>query len=189
MMKMGRDKNAQGILMDVEDFSYILYEDLLESALTKKRCPVFLDGVKDPQNLGAIMRSLACFGKFSLVIPTHDSVSVTETVLRVAAGGDNYVPVAKVANLANAIKKAQARGFQIAGAVVKDGKDLNEIELPYPLGLVIGSEKEGIRDVIGRCLDLQLSIPMACDTLSFNVAHATAVICYEITKQKKSYQK
>lgn len=189
IMKIGRDKNTQGILADVEDFAYVPYDELLEAALKKKRCLLFLDNLKDPQNLGAIIRSLACFGKFSIILPTHDSVSITETVLRVASGGENYVPLAKVSNLGNAIKKAKEEGFQIAGAVVRDGQCLSEAELPHPLGLVIGSEQKGIRDVIRKQLDIELSIPMVCDTLSFNVAHAAAVLCYEITRQKKSYQK
>ena len=189
MMKIGRDRNTQGILADVDDVTYIPYEELLETALKKKRCPVFLDGLNDPQNLGAIIRSLACLGKFSIVLPTHDSVSVTEAVLRVASGGENHVPFAKVSNLSNAIRKAQKESFQIAGAVVQGGQCLSEIKLPHPLGLVIGSEQKGIRDVIRKILDIELSIPMACDTLSFNVAHATTVLCYEITRQKKDYQK
>ena len=189
MMKIGRDRNTQGILADVDDITYIPYEELLETALRKKRCPVFLDGLNDPQNLGAIIRSLACLGKFSIILPTHDSVSVTETVLRVASGGENHVPCAKVPNLGNAVKKAKEENFQIAGAVVQGGRCLSEIKLPYPLGLVIGSEQKGIRDVIRKTLDMELSIPMACDTLSFNVAHATTVLCYEITRQKKNYKK
>ena len=189
MMKIGRDKNAQGILMEVEDFAYVPFEDLLDTALDKNRCPVFLDGVQDPQNLGAIMRSLACLGKFSIVLPTHDSTGVTETVLRVASGGDNYVPVARVNNLGNAIERARQRGFQAVGAVVKGGENISEARLPFPLALVIGSEQKGIREVTLKRLDMQLSIPMACDTLSFNVAHAAAVFCYEITKKKKERQK
>lgn len=189
MMKIGRDKNTQGILADVEDFAYAPYDELLEAALKKKRCLLFLDNLKDPQNLGAIIRSLACLGKFSIILPTHDSVSITETVLRVASGGENYVPLAQVSNLGNAIKKAKSEGFQIAGAVVREGQYLGETELPHPLGLVVGSEQKGIRDVIRKHLDIELSISMACDTLSFNAAHATAVLCYEITRQKKSYQK
>lgn len=189
MVKIGRDKNVQGILMDVEDFSYVAFDDLLEAALDKHRCPVFLDGIQDPQNLGAIMRSLACLGKFSLVLPTHDSAGVTETVLRVASGGDNYLPVARVNNLGNAIDRARQQGFHVVGAVVKGGENIIEAELSFPLALVIGSEQKGIRDVNLRHLDMQLSIPMACDTLSFNVAHATAVFCYEITRQKKGRPK
>jgi len=189
MMKIGRDKNAQGILVDVEDFAYIPYDELLETALKKKRSLVFLDGLNDPQNLGAIIRSLACLGKFSLCLPTHDSVSVTESVLRVASGGDNYVPVAKVSNLGNSIKKAQSEGYQIVGTVVKEGENLNKAKLSWPIGLVIGSEQKGIRDVIRKRLDIELSIPMACETLSLNVAHATTILCYEITKQKNNHQK
>ncbi|MBN1870202.1 MAG: RNA methyltransferase [Candidatus Omnitrophica bacterium] len=189
MMKIGRDKNTQGILADVEDAAYVPYDDLLEAALRKNRCPVFLDGLTDPQNLGAIIRSLACLGKFSLVLPTHDSVSVTESVLRVASGGENYVPISRVPNLGNAIKKAKEKSFWIAGAVVQGGQPLNEARLPYPLGLVVGSEQKGIRDVIRKTLDMELSIPMACDTVSFNAAHATTIFCYEITRQKKKYQK
>ena len=189
MMKIGRDKNTQGILADVDDIAYIPYAELLETALKKKRCLVFLDGLNDPQNLGAIIRSLACLGKFSVILPTHESVGVTETVLRVASGGENHVPFAKVSNLAQAIKKAKEARFQIAGAVVRGGQCLSEITLPYPLGIVIGSEQKGIRDVIRKTLDIELSIPMACDTLSFNAAHAAAILCYEITKQKKNHQK
>jgi 23S rRNA (guanosine2251-2'-O)-methyltransferase len=189
MMKIGRDKNTQGILADVDDIEYLPYDDVLETALKKKRSLVFLDGLTDPQNFGAIIRSLACLGKFSIVLPTHDSVSVTESVLRVASGGENYVPFAKVANLAHAIQEAQGRGFKIAGAVVGGGQCLTEVILPHPVGLVIGSEQKGIRDIIKKHLDLELSIPMACDTLSFNAAQATTILCYEITKQKKNYKK
>ena len=189
MMKIGRDKNTQGILGDVEDFAYTPYDELLETALNKKRSLLFLDGLTDPQTFWAIIRSLACLGKFSIILPTHDSVSITETVLRVASGGDNYVPIAKVSNLSHAIQKAKREGFQIVGAVTKEGEDLSEFELPHPLGLVVGSEQKGIRDIICKHLDVKLSIPMACDTLSFNVAHATAVLCYEITRQKKNYKK
>ncbi len=189
MMKMGRDKNTQGVMVDIEEFAYTSYDELLETALKKKRSLVFLDGLNDPQNFGAIIRSLACLGKFSVVHPTHDSVGVTETVLRVASGGDNYVPIAKVSNLSNAIKRAKNEGFKIVGAVVGDGEDLNEFEMPFPLGVVVGSEQKGIRDVIRKHLDVELSIPMALSTLSFNVAQATAILSYEITKQKKNHQK
>jgi 23S rRNA (guanosine2251-2'-O)-methyltransferase len=189
MMKMGRDKNTQGILADVDDITYLPFEELLETALKKRRTVVFFDGLNDPQNLGAIVRSLACLGKFSIVLPTHDSVSVTESVLRVASGGENYVPFAKVANLANAIQKAQEHGFAIAGAVVEGGQSLMDVTLPHPLGLVIGSEQKGIREIIKKHLDLELSIPMACHTLSFNAAQATTILGYEITRQKKNYQK
>lgn len=186
LANINRTRNTQGVLVDVEDFAYASYEELLETAWSKKRTFVFLDRLNDPQNLGAIIRSLGCLGGFAVVLPTHDSASVTEAVLRVASGGDNYVPVAKVANLTNAIKAAKESGYRIAGAVVEGGENLFEASLPYPLGLVVGSEQKGIRDVVRRFLDLELTIPMAFNTLSFNVAHAAAIFCYEIARQKKN---
>ena len=188
LLKLGRTKNTQGVLVDVEEFNYIPYEELLETAINKKRCPLFLDGLNDPQNLGAIIRSLACLGKFSIVLPTHSSVGVTEAVLRVASGGDNYVPFTKVANLNQAIKSAKDAGFWIAGAVVDKGQSVFNTKLPHPLGLVIGSEQKGIREITRKLLDIELTIPMALGTLSFNVAHATTILCYEITRQKKIYK-
>lgn len=189
MMKIGRDKNTQGVLADVADFQYAPYGDLLEAAVRKGRCPVFLDGLKDPQNLGAMIRSLACLGKFSVVLPTHDAAGVTEAVLRVASGGENYVPVARVPNLGSAMKRAKEEGFRIAGAVVRGGECPAEVHLPHPLGLVVGSEQKGIREGVRKYLDIELSIPMVRETLSFNVAHAAAVLCYEITRQKKDFRK
>jgi 23S rRNA (guanosine2251-2'-O)-methyltransferase len=177
--------NTQGIIGDITDFEYLPLEDLLETAKAKKRTIIFLDNLTDPQNLGAIIRTLACFGKFSLVLPTHDSVEVTESVLRVASGGENYVPIAKVANLKKAIEKAKEEGFWILGTVVKGGNSLMETTFSFPLGIVIGSEQKGIRDIVRQHLDGEVNIPMHLDTLSLNVAHAASIICYEITKQKQ----
>jgi 23S rRNA (guanosine2251-2'-O)-methyltransferase len=193
MDKINRTRNTQGVLVDVDDFAYVPYDELLEATRASGGSIVFLDGLTDPQNLGAIIRSLACLGKFAVVLPTHDSVGITEAVLRVASGGDNYVAVAKVANLGNAVRSAKESGFWIAGAVVADGstagnevRSVLETSFSYPMGLVVGSEHKGIRDVLKKLLDAQLTIPMPSATMSFNVAHATAIFCYEIVRQKKN---
>ncbi len=185
IQKMGRSKNTQGVIAVIYDFEYMPYDEFLENAVKQKRSLVFLDGLNDPQNLGAIIRSLACLGKFSLVLPTHKSVEVTETVLRVASGGDNYVPIAKVANINKAIVRAKDNGFWVAASVVEGGDPLMETELKFPLGLVIGSEQKGVRSRVKEKVDCLLTIPMYRETLSFNVAHATTILCYEITRQKK----
>lgn len=185
MMKIARNKNTQGVLADTFDFEYVPYEEMIKNALKNKKTPLFLDGLTDPQNLGAIIRTLACLGKFCLVLPTHDSVSVTETVLRVASGGDNYVPIAKVSNLHKAIRSAQEQGFWVMGAVVGTNENITEVKLNWPVALVVGSEQKGIRDIVAKQVDQLVSIPMPLSTMSFNVGHATSIICYEITKQKK----
>lgn len=184
MIKLAKNLHAQGVLADVEDFSYMDYGDLLRQALSEDRTILFLDNLKDPQNLGAIIRSVACLGGFSIVLPTHDSVEVTEAVLRVSSGGDNYVTISKVSNLSQAIAAAKKAGFWIAGTVVEGGKPVFESPLLFPLALIIGSEQKGIRDVLRKQLDLELTIPMAHPRLSLNVAQATTIFCYEIKKQK-----
>ncbi|MDP8265752.1 MAG: 23S rRNA (guanosine(2251)-2'-O)-methyltransferase RlmB [Candidatus Aceula meridiana] len=185
MIKMTRHANSQGVLAEVDDFTYLLYEDLLDLAVKKKLSLLFLDELKDPQNLGAIVRSLACLGNFAIVLPKKESVEVTEAVSRVACGGENYVHIAKVANLSRAILEAKERGFWIAGAVVEDGQDIYDAKFSYPVGLVVGSEQKGIRSPILKHLDMKITIPMKQARLSLNAAQATTIFCYEITKQKK----
>jgi len=174
-------ENLQGIVAEVEEFKYADIEDILEN---KKLVPIFLDRVFDPQNLGAIMRSAACFGGFGIVIPAHKACSVTETVLKVACGAENYLPVAQPANLTNAILEAKERGFWIAGAVADAEKDISREKLPFPLALALGSEGEGVRYGVDKHLDLRLCIPTPGAGLSLNVAQACAICCYEIVRQR-----
>ncbi len=188
MLKLARDVNSQGLLAEVEGFSYRTLSDILAEAKKDKGTLVFLDELNDPQNLGGIIRSLGCLGHFYIVLPTHHSVEVTETVLRVACGGDNYVGVAKVANIALALTKAKEEGFWITGSVVKDGQDLTETKFQFPLAVVVGSEQKGIRDVVRKHLDIAVTIPMANPRMSFNAAHATTILCYEILCQRKNYK-
>jgi 23S rRNA (guanosine2251-2'-O)-methyltransferase len=192
LMKLGRSQNTQGLLMEVQDFDYAKYEDVLDEAAEGTTTFVFIDGLTDPQNLGAIIRSLGCLGGFTLVLPTHDSVHVTDAVLRVACGGDNYLRVCKVNNLNQAIGKAKERGIWIAGSVVKDGQDVKDIKtlrIPFPVALVIGSEEKGIRDVTLQKLDVKVCIPMAHPRLSLNAAHAASILCYEISRQRADHGK
>ncbi|MBL8012406.1 MAG: 23S rRNA (guanosine(2251)-2'-O)-methyltransferase RlmB [Candidatus Omnitrophica bacterium] len=185
LLKIARNVNTQGIVADVDDFLYTPYVELLEMASSKHWSILFLDGVTDPQNLGSILRSLGCLGGFAVVLPTKDSVSVTEAVLRIASGGENFVRISQVSNLAQAIVKAKDAGFWIAGSVVQEGEDLSHAKLQFPLGLVVGSEQKGIRDVILQHVDLKLTIPMAKNKMSLNVAQAATIFAYEISRQKK----
>ncbi len=189
ILKITRNHNSQGIVADVEDFTYTDYNELIELSKKKKLSLLFLDNLQDPQNLGSIIRSLACFGDFAIVLPKKESVGVTESVFRVASGGDNYVLIARVANLSNAISVAKKNGFWIIGAVVGEGEDLSTISLPFSVALVVGSEEKGIRDVVKKHLDVKITIPMKQPRLSFNAAHATTILCYEITKQKNQKKK
>lgn len=184
-MRMKRADRVQGVIAVVDKFRYLSFNELLEKSPKEKLTMIFLDRLNDPQNLGVIIRSLACLGGFALVIPEYESCEVTDTVLHVASGGENYVAISKVGNLVNAIIKAKEKGFWIAGTVVDSGQDLTKTEFPFPLCLVMGSEGHGIRHGIRKHLDLQITLPMQGAGLSLNVAVATSIFCYEITKQRK----
>jgi len=184
LQKLARNANTQGIVAEVEDFGYVSLEDLLAREDSKKKTLIFVDELNDPQNLGAILRSLACLGDFAVVIPTHHSVGVTETVLRVACGGENYVPVAKVKNLASAISRSREAGYWIIGTVVKNGQAIWETKFNFPLGVVIGSEQKGIREIIAKQLDLAVTVPMAHPRMAMNAAHAASVLAYEVVRQR-----
>ena len=186
MIKISRGINNQGIMAEVDDFAYVSYGELLETALKKRQSIFFLDELNDPQNLGGILRTLACVGRFAVVLPSHHSVEVTPAVLRVACGGENYIPVARVNNLARAIEDAKKDGFTIAATVVKKGMALGDTELTFPLAVVMGSEEKGTRDIIRRHIDIELTIPMMMETLSLNVAQTAAMVSYEIERQKKT---
>ncbi len=177
-------KDLQGIFARVDKFQYADFDNLLERAEGEKPALIFLDRVNDPHNLGVVIRTTACFGGFAVVIPEFEACEVNETVLHVASGGENYTPVSRVTNISKSIVRAQEAGYWIVGAVVdEDAADVNETSLPFPLGLVLGSEGSGIRPGIRKHLDLKVRIPMKGARLSLNVNIACAIFCYEICRQ------
>ena len=185
LLKLKHTERLQGIVAEVGEFKYLSFDQLQDKFNEKCLSFILLDGVTDPQNLGAIIRIAACFGGFAVVIPERDSCEVNETVLNIASGGENYVPVCRVNNLSNALIHAKKSGYWIAGTVVEGGDDLNKISFPFPLCLVLGSEGKGIHHGVQKQLELKVTLPMRGAALSFNVAMASAIFCFEITKQKQ----
>lgn len=187
LSRIKRAENLQGIIAKIDKFKYASFDDLLNRQQNEKLTLIFLDRIYDPQNLGAIIRTAACFGGFAVIIPKFKSCEVNETVLHVASGGENYICVSMVSNLSNAIIKAKKHGCWIMGAEVgDDAKDLNGASLSFPLGIVLGSEGEGIRYGVGKHLDIKVRIPMKGAKLSFNVTMACAIFCYEISQRRHS---
>ncbi len=177
-------KNVQGVIARVEHFEYSDFNDLLDQS--DKLSLFFLDRINDPQNLGVIIRCLACFGGFAIILPEKGATHITEAVIHVSSGGENYVKIAKVDDLQKAISKAKKRGLNIAGAVVDDRAiDIHKIKLATPLGIVLGAETTGISSQIQEQLDQKIFIPMPGRNLSFNLAMAATIFSYEVTKQRK----
>jgi len=185
ILSMAKNAHTQGVVAEVSEFKYAPFSELLENCTGEKTSLVFLDGITDPQNLGSIIRNLACMGGFSIVLPEHNSAQVNETVLRVACGGENYIKIGQVTNNARAIEKAKARGVWIIGAVAGSGKDIQQVKVKFPLGAVIGSEGKGIRPGLVKHIDAELSLPMKGAALSYNASVAAVLVCYEINRQER----
>ena len=183
--RIKRADRLQGIIALVEKYEYTNFDALLHKAKSQGLSMIFLDNLNDPHNLGAILRSAACFGGFALVIPEHSSCEVNDTVIHVASGGENFVPVAIVTNMTSAIIAAKKEHYWVVGALCDGGENLNKASLPFPLCLVLGSEGKGIRYGLDKHLDMKVSIPMKGAGLSFNVAMAAAIFCYEVARQRK----
>ena len=181
LSRIKRADRLQGIVAEVDKFEYANFDELM---LAKKVSFICLDNINDPHNLGSIIRIAACFGDLAVVIPKHDSCEVTDAVMHVASGGENFVPVCKVNNMLTNLLKAKKEGYWVVGTVVDGGEDINKTALPFPLCLVLGSEGKGIRHGIEKYLDVKVTLPMKGAELSLNVAMASAVFCHEISKQR-----
>jgi 23S rRNA (guanosine2251-2'-O)-methyltransferase len=184
LLRIKRADRLQGIVAKVNKFAYTPFEKILHEPGRDQLSLLFLDGINDPHNLGSIMRIAACFCGFALVIPRHSSCEVNETVIHVASGGENYVPVSQVTNLTTALREAKKTGYWAVGTVIEGGDDVNTVSLPFPLCLLLGSEGKGIRPGLQNLLDLKVSLPMKGAQLSLNVAMACAVFAHEIARQR-----
>jgi 23S rRNA (guanosine2251-2'-O)-methyltransferase len=181
LLNIKTTERFQDIIAEADNFRYTDFEIILNRNLSL----VFLDEITDPVNLGSIIRTCATLGGFGVVLPRHRACGVNETVVGVALGAENYVPVCRVTNLSQALKKAKDSKYWIVGTVVGGGKNIYNTDLPFPICLVMGSEGQGIRWGIEKYLDIQLTLPMAT-SLSLNVAVACAIFCYEIKRQERS---
>ncbi len=184
LFRIKRADRLQGIVAEANKFTYTPFTDLLYRSENNRLSFIFLDSINDPHNLGSIIRIAACFGGFAIVIPKHGACEVNETVLHVASGGENFIPVSMVTNLSTALIEAKKAGYWAVGAVVEGGEDINNVTLPFPLCLVLGAEGKGIRYGIQKQFDLKVSLPMRGAQLSFNVAMACAIFSHEIVRQR-----
>ncbi len=183
--KLAPGKAHQGIAAYAAAHDYADLEDILEAAEDAGEAPllVLLDGLEDPHNLGAIMRSADGAGAHGVVIPARRSVSLTDTVAKASAGAIEYMPVAKVSNLAQTIDELKAKGIWIA-AVDMDGETYHQADLTGPLAIVIGAEGAGVSRLIKDKCDFCVSIPMRGKVNSLNASNAAAIILYEAERQR-----
>ncbi|MHB1844467.1 MAG: 23S rRNA (guanosine(2251)-2'-O)-methyltransferase RlmB [Deltaproteobacteria bacterium] len=175
----------QGVVAEVAEYRYADLEDLLERRGERPPLLVLLDGVSDPHNLGAIVRSAHALGADGVIIPQDRAAGVTAVVAKASAGAIERCRIARVVNLSRAIEQMKEAGLWVAATEPNGERDLWDADLKGPLGLVIGSEGEGIRPLVRRHCDLSLRIPLETRLGSLNASAAAAIVLAEAIRQRR----
>lgn len=176
----------QGVIAYVSAYEYSTVKDILSFAHDKDEPPfvIICDKITDPHNLGAIIRTANCVGAHGVIIPKRNSVGLNSTVAKASAGAVEYTRVAKVTNIASAIDELKKEGLWITAADM-DGEEMYNIDLKGAVGLVIGSEGEGVSRLVREKCDFIASIPMTGDINSLNASVAAGVLMYEALRQRR----
>ena len=175
----------QGVIAYAAAYDYSDIEDMFRLASEKGEDPflILLDGIEDPHNLGAIIRTANVAGAHGVIIPKRRAVGLTATVAKTSAGALNYTPVAKVTNLAKTIDELKEKGMWFVCADM-DGEPMYDLNLTGPIGLVVGSEGEGVGRLVKEKCDFTAGIPMKGQITSLNASVAAGVMAYEIVRQR-----
>lgn len=185
--QLSETHHHQGVIAIAAAYDYASVDDILAKAREKGEAPFIflLDGIEDPHNLGAIIRTANLAGAHGVIIPKHRAVGLTATVARTSAGALNFTPVAKVTNLGAAMDELKKEGLWFVCADMK-GEVMYRQNLTGPIGLVIGNEGEGVSRLVREKCDFTASIPMKGDIDSLNASVAAGVLAYEIVRQRMS---
>ena len=182
---MSGGASHQGVALIVASHEYCEVSDILNLAAEKGEPPfvIICDGIEDPHNLGAIMRTVNAAGAHGVIIPKRRAVGLTATVSKTSAGAVEYVPVAKVANLPSAIEELKEKGFWVYGADM-NGTRWDQQDYSGSVALVIGSEGKGISRLVREKCDFIVSLPMKGKINSLNASVAAGILMYEIAKHR-----
>ena len=183
--QLSETHHHQGVIAIAAAYDYASVDDILAKAREKGEAPFIflLDGIEDPHNLGAIIRTANLAGAHGVIIPKNRAAGLTATVARTSAGALNYTPVAKVTNLAKTIEELKKDGLWFVCADM-GGTTMYDLNLKGPIGLVIGNEGEGVGRLVKEKCDMVASIPMKGDIDSLNASVAAGVLAYEIVRQR-----
>lgn len=178
--------NHQGIVAVAAAQEYASVEDMLALAQERDEPPflIICDGLEDPHNLGAVIRAAECAGAHGVIIPKRRSVGLTYAVSKASAGAVEYLPVARVQNLASLLDELKEKGLWVFAADM-DGAPWCEADLTGPVALVIGSEGRGVGRLVKEKSDFVLSLPIRGKVNSLNASVAAGVLCYEVVRQRQ----
>ena len=184
--EISQTKNHQGVIAIVSAHNYVEVDDILAVAKERQEDPflLLLDGITDPHNLGAILRTAECAGVHGVVIPKRRSVGLNATVGKTSAGALEYMPDARVTNIVKTMEYLKKQGLWIACADMK-GLDHFDTNMKGALALVIGSEGDGVSRLVKENCDFTVSIPMYGKISSLNASVAAGLLMYEVVRQRK----
>lgn len=182
--RIAKGKN-QGVIAFIPNFKYVDVDEILSRASEKNK-PAFivmLDGIEDPHNVGAIIRTCECAGVDGVIIPENRACDITDTVYRTSAGAVSHMPIAKVTNLTRTIRELKTKGVWTY-ALEAGSKRVYEADFSYPTALVIGSEGKGVSRLVKENVDEVLSLDMFGKVNSLNASCAGAIAIYEVVRQR-----
>ena len=176
----------QGVIAQTAAQEYVSLDDIFRVAEERGETPLIVvcDGIEDPHNLGAIIRTAECAGAHGVIIPRRRSVGLTAVVGKASAGALEYMPVARVANLVATIRDLKARGIWVFGTAADGDTTLTGADLRGPAAIVIGNEGSGMSRLVAESCDLKVSIPLKGHISSLNASTAAAVLLYEAVRQR-----
>jgi len=175
----------QGVGAELTEFRYVDLDDVL-AGIDGPAFLLVLDGVTDPQNLGALVRSAHALGADGIIVPKDRAAGITPAAFKAAAGALEHCPVARVTNLARALDQIKEQGIWTVALAADGDKELRGVDLTAPIALVLGSEASGVRPLVRKTCDHVARIPMAGEVRSLNVAAAGAVALYEVARQRSA---
>ena len=183
---MSTTHSHQGIIAQCAAHEYATIEDILEEAAERGQAPliVICDELSDPHNLGAIIRTAECAGAHGVIIPKRRSVGLTATVAKASAGAMEYMKVAKVANINNAIKELKEQGVWVFGTAAEGSQPMYRADLTGPAAIVIGNEGDGMSQLVRKNCDMLVHIPMSGRISSLNASNAASILLYEAVRQR-----
>ena len=185
LSQLAQNRNHQGVVAFAAAYEYVEVSTILEKAKQKGEDPflILLDGIEDPHNLGAIIRTANLAGAHGVIIPKRRAVGLTATVAKTSAGAIYHTPVAKVTNMAATIQELKEKGIWFVCADM-GGTTMYDLNLTGPIGLVIGNEGDGVSRLVKENCDMIASIPMNGNIDSLNASVAAGVLAYEIVRQR-----
>jgi 23S rRNA (guanosine2251-2'-O)-methyltransferase len=179
--KLARGMVHQGIVAIIGGFSYAEFDKLLES---ERPCVVVLDGVEDPHNLGAVIRTAEATGASGVLVPERHSAPLSATVAKASAGALSHLPIVRTTNLVSAFAELKERGLWIVGVDASGPQLWTEFDYSVPIAIVLGGEHRGLRRLVRERCDAVVRLPMRGEVASLNVSVAAGIVLYEVIRQR-----